>query len=263
MSGWGQRALISGAVVVVAVACIDLGGPKGGVVSISGLGLPSPSVVLGDMMRDSLGIPAPLSITAFDDAGNPIPGEPVAFVALDTTISVDVDGLVRGLFRDSLGGRVVAGAGSLQTLPARIIVTVKPDTAIKGTEATQINFDLLADTTSQTNRSPLLAVTVTGAGGVGAQGFIVSYEITRSPPPRIAGVPTAYLADEGVKASTRDTTDLRGAAGRRVIFRANLADAELAAGTRTDTVVVRATVRYAGADVAGSPVDFIIPVKKK
>lgn len=262
MRRWGRRALGAAATLAAIAGCLELGGPKSGVVAISNLLLPYPSVVIGDLMRDSLGNPGPLSITAFGPDGNPIAGEPVVFITLDSTITVDPDGTVRGILRDSIGGRVVGGAGSLQTPAQRIIVTYPAELATKGAAPTAIVFDsALPDSTEKQNWSPALALLLTGAGKT-AQGYVVTYSIVESPTPAGAA-PTAYVADESGRAMPRDTTDAQGVASRRVIFRQAAAEAALRAGTKSDTIIVRATVKYLGADVPGSPVNFIVPVSKK
>jgi hypothetical protein len=261
------RAMLGAGLVVAGVVagCVELGAPKGGVISISGLRIASPAVVIGDILRDSLGLAAPLELTAFDGSGNPIAGEPVSFFALDSTIKVDADGTVHGLLRDSLGARLVGGAGTLQTLPQRVFVSVRPDTATRTTESASIVFDLTTpDTTAQTNWSPPLTLTLVGVASAKSQGFIVDYRILRSPTPATAGAPTAYLADDAGRASARDTTDRQGNAGRRVVLRQQaIGDAALLGGSKTDTITVRATVKYLGADVTGSPIDFFVAVSRK
>ena len=259
-----RRALLAGAALAMIGACIDLGGPKDGVVSISNLRLPYPSVVAGDLLRDSLGNPSPLSITAFGADGNPLPTEPLTFVALDTSVTVDPDGIVHGVTVDTLGGRVVAGAGALQTPPQRVIVTIAPTTTIKGTEPTTIQFVPAApDTSTNTNWSAPLTITLQGAGGVKAPGYVVTYTLVETPDAAVAGTPTAYIGDDAARSMPRDTTNTQGIAARRVILRQAAIATNIRDGSRPDTVIVRAIVKYLGADVPGSPVDFIIPVSQK
>lgn len=259
-----RRALTLGAALAIFGACIEFGGPEDGVVSISNLRIPYPSVVAGDLMRDSLGEPSPLTIIAYGGDGQPLPTEPVTFVALDTTVTVDADGIVHGVARDTLGGRVVAGAGSLQTPAQRIIVTIAPTLASKSGTATAIVFDpALPDSTSKANWSPALSLTVTGAGAAAAQGYVVTYSLIHTPPPKDEGVATAYIADESNRRQPRDTTDTRGEASRRVVLRQTAVTDALRAGQTTDSIVVRATVRYKGLDVPGSPIDFTVPVSRK
>lgn len=262
MTSMGRRALF-GATVAIVAACVELGGPKEGVVSISNLTLPYPSVVIGDLMRDSLGNPSPVSITAFDANGGVSDVTPV-YLALDTTVKVDADGTVHGVTRDSLGGRIVGGAGGLQTPPARVIVTIAPTTVEKGAAATFIQFvNTDPDSTKQTNWAAALEVTVNGASAAPAQGYVVTYSVVESPDPQVAGTPTAYVGDEAARTMWRDTTDTKGIASRRVVLRqAAIADA-IRNGSRPDSIIVRATVKYLGADVPGSPVTFVVPVSKK
>jgi hypothetical protein len=263
MTGVARRALTACAVAGIAAACIELGGPQEGVVSISNLRLPYPSVVIGDLLRDSLGQPAPLFIRAFGANGDTLVSELLEFIALDSTISVDSDGTVHGLLRDSIGARVVAGAGGLQTPPQRIVVTYAATEAVKSGAPAAIVFDAaLPDTSEKGNWSTALELTLNGEGGA-AQGYVVTYELAETPTPREPGVPTAYVADETGRAVTRDTTDIKGIASRIVVLRQSAIEDAVRAGSRSDTIIVRATVKYLGADVPGSPVDFIVPVSAK
>ena len=68
---------------LVAMACIDMSPPKGPA-SISSLLLPSPSVVVGDSMRDSLGVVAPLRILAYDANNVPLTNVATLFFITDT-----------------------------------------------------------------------------------------------------------------------------------------------------------------------------------
>ena len=264
MTAKARRALLGAAAAVTIAACVELGGPKDGVVAISNLKLPSPSVVLGDLMRDSLGNPSPISITAFGSNGEPIPGEPTTFVALDTTVKIDPDGTIRGVTIDTLGGRVVAGAGGLQTPPQRVIVTIAPTTATRDPRVTTIQFvNTEPDTSKNTNWSDSLKLVVTGAGGAPAQGYIVTYSLVETPDPEVAGTPTAYVGDDNARTAWRDTTDTKGVAVRRVILRQSAVATAIRNNSRSDSVIVRATVKYLGADIPGSPVTFYVPVFKK
>jgi hypothetical protein len=264
MSRGSARAVAAIAIMAVAVAC-DLTTKTGDVTSISSLRLPAPSVVVGDVMRDSLGVPTPAMVDAFDGEGRMIVNPHVVFSVLDSTITIDSSGFVHGVHRDTTGARVAAGVGGLQTPITRIPVTSAPATAAKTAGAAPaIAFDTRVDTSVQTNWSPLLGVTVLDASGGGAQGVIAAYSIVRSPAPLTAGVPTVFLADEGGRGTSRDTTTFAGLASRRVVLRqAAVGDADLLAGRKTDTIVVRVTASYAGKVIPGLPVDFIVPVAAK
>jgi hypothetical protein len=262
MTAMGRRALFGATVAVVVAACVELGGPKEGVVSISNLKLPYPSVVIGDLMRDSLGNPSPVSITAFEANGDVSSAIPV-YIALDTTLKVDADGTVHGVTRDSLGGRIVAGAGGLQTPPQRIIVTIAPTTVAQTSPATTIQcVGTEPDSTKTSNWSGALELKVSGAEGA-AQGYVVTYSLVESPDAAVPGTPTAYIGDESGKTMWRDTTDTKGIASRRVVLRQAAVAEAVRTNARSDSVIVRATVKYLGADVPGSPLTFIVPVSKK
>jgi hypothetical protein len=272
MKRFGERALAAVVTVAAMGACLQLDVPENQVASISALSVPYPTVVIGDVMRDSLGVARPISVIAYDAEGRALGGVAVQIIVLDatantlgTSVGVDQLGYVHGLIRDTLGARVFATVGSFGAPPQRILVSVAPQVAKQSAAATAISFDITTpDTSVQTNWSPPLELTLTDGNTTGAQGFIITYEVTRSPTPTIAGVPTAYVGDDAGKASRRDTTDVKGIAGRRVILRQQaIGDAALFAGTKTDTIIVRATVKYNGADLSGTPFDYIVPVKRK
>jgi hypothetical protein len=258
-----RRRVLFGAALLGVVACVELG-PTSGVGAISNLELPYPSVVLGDILRDSLGVPSPLHITVFGANGDTLANEPVTFVAVDSSVSVDADGTVHGVFRDTLGGRLVAGAGGIQTVPQRLIVTVAPTAATKKPDPTLIQFvNTDPDTTKSTNWSSPMALTLTGADGALAQGYVVAYAIVESPDAVAAGAPTAFIGNDAGRRMPRDTTDTKGVASRRVILIQSNVATDVRDGTRPDSVIVEATVKYLGADVAGSPVQFVVPVSRK
>jgi hypothetical protein len=259
-----RRGAFGAAVAIVVAACaVELGGPRDGVLSITNVKLPYPSVVIGDLMRDSLGNPSPLTITAFGANGEEIATVP-EYVALDTTLTVDADGTIHGVYRDTVGGRIVASAGGLQTPPQRVIVTIAPTAATAGVDPTTIQFvNTEPDTTRNTNWSPPLLLTLTGATGALAQGYVVTYSLVETPDAEVAGTPTAYIGDDAARSMPRDTTDTKGVSSRRVVIRQLAIANSIRDGSRSDTVIVQASVKYLGADVPGSPVQFIVPVSKK
>jgi hypothetical protein len=185
-------------------------------------------------------------------------------VALDSTVTIDPDGTIRGVTRDTLGGRIVAGAGGLQTPPQRVIVTIAPTTVTPSPDPTAIQFiNTEPDTSKNTNWSPGLVLTVTGAAGAAAQGYIVTYSLIETPDPEVPGTPTAYIGDDSARPTARDTTDTKGVSSRRVILRQTAIAFATRDGSRTDSVIVSASVKYLGADIPGSPVQFIVPIGKK
>jgi hypothetical protein len=266
-------ALFAGMTAVAVMACSDIFGSasRNTIASISALSLPSPTVVVGDVMRDSLGVPAPVTIVAFDADGNVVANQTPTFTILDatkstlsTSLTIDQNGFVHGVTRDTVGARVFAGLGTLTAPAQRIFVSVAPTKAAKTVATLDINFDpQVTDTLAQSNWSAL-GLTLTDGSGLAAQGFVITYAITRFPTPLATGDTAAYLADDAGRASARDTTDIRGVASRRIVLRQSKLDTvAVRKGLKTDTIVVRATVKYNGADIAGSPFDYVVPVKKK
>ena len=77
-------AVTFGAVGWWLVSCRDVPAPEGGVASLAPLRLPSPGVVAGDTMRDSVGLAAPLTVVAYAVNGDTLKNITASFVALDT-----------------------------------------------------------------------------------------------------------------------------------------------------------------------------------
>ncbi len=174
-------------VVIAGLGCVDTSAPKGAA-SISVISFPSPSVVVGDVLRDSLGAPAPVIVTVYDGAGNPIPNPTVAYVALDTSIAIDANGTLHGIVIDSIGGRIVAGVGSLQGPIAQIFVTVKPDNVSGGGTVAVLTFPqttpLSSPADSIVSSLPLIVTVTNSLTARGSQGIIVKYDVIRAAPRR-------------------------------------------------------------------------------
>jgi hypothetical protein len=246
--------------------CVDTSSPSGAA-AISAITFPSPSVVVGDVMRDSLGAPAPVRVAAFDGAGNPIVNATITFVALTPTIAIDADGTLHGLALDSLGAQLVAGVGSLQGPIARIFVTVKPDQVTGGGNVANLTFPKNGGQGPADSLVTSLPLTVTVTNALtahGAQGIIVTFDVVSAPLALSTALPTTFVADDIGRVSQRDTTDIRGVASRHVVLlHRRLGDAGLLNGTSIDSIVVRATVRYGGFDLPGTPLVFKIPVTRQ
>jgi len=115
-------------VAAVGAACNEVGTNPNAPVAIQLDAPASPSVLLGDTLRDSLGRAAPLHVVVFNYKNDSITGIPVSFLAVDSTGSVSVDqslGIVvgHGLIPQVL---VVATAGGLQSVPDTIAVVDTP-----------------------------------------------------------------------------------------------------------------------------------------
>lgn len=247
---------------IIGVACVDMSAPSGPA-SISPLQLPSPSVVVGDVMRDSLGAPAKLDVIAYDANGGRLSGVSPQFFVTDSgaPATVDLSGTVTGTKLGTV--HVVGQIGTLQTLPAAIPVTVAPTLiAPTSTTADTIIAPLSVDTTQRGTAAA--AVTVTGVGAtapVGAAGFIVKYTLLHAPATSASSKsPAVFLADDQGNPSTVDTTDAAGHASRNVIVvTAFLGDTNLLKG-KVDSAVVTAQTSYKGVLVSPSPLRIVIPI---
>ena len=244
--------LCGGAIVLAATACVDTSSPEGGVASISALLLPSPSVVKGDVMRDSTGAPAALRVTAFDGRNQPVTGLQSEFFILDRGAHFQPVNILVG---DSLSTvRVVGAVGGLQTVPTPVFVTVAPIKVASSGKIDTMRVRASGDTSQ--NLSAPLSVTLTGAADTAVVGFVVRYRVAHGPASQPNAPPTVYIADQSGRPMSSDTTDATGkATRRRAAFRIG------SFGGTLDSIVVEASVSYKGAPVTGSPVRLVIPAK--
>jgi hypothetical protein len=240
------------------MACVDMSAPKGAA-SISVLQLPSPSVVIGDVMRDSLGAPAKLGVIAYDANGSPMTDVAAQFFITDSlpVAHFDASGALVG---DKAGSvHIIGQVGSLQTPAVTLPITVAPTKITAAGKTDTIKAPLVADTL--TNDKKLAEVLVTGAGDAGSQGFIVRYTLQYAPAKKDTAA-AVFLVDDAGKPSSTDTTDASGRAGRNVAVNARrLADPALLGGQKVDSAVVLVQTSYKGVLVPGSPVRLVFPIK--
>lgn len=135
----GQHLCLAAAAVLGVIACNEVGTNPSAPVAIQISPPASPSVLVGDTLRDSLGIVAPLQVTVFNYKNDTISGLPVTFLSIDSTGSVSVGestGVVVG--HQLARVLVVATAGGLQSIPDTIVVVDTP--------TVMLNVDSLKDT---------------------------------------------------------------------------------------------------------------------
>jgi len=272
------RALLLAIVAMIAIACLDVAAPEG-IGSFTNVIKPSPSVVVGDTMRDSTGKAAPLRVVAFRTNGDTLDTVAVAFLSIDTTkppsVSVSGNGIVVGdSVRPGVAGSLVVAnvGGRFQTLPDTLRVTVPPDRSRKEDQPL-LTLKLVPPTDSlDTANARALKITVSGSLPAGAKGapadtfavgFIVNYRIVSAPASSSAGQAVRLLNDAN-KDATRDTTSASdpGVASLKLQFNpAFFADQTLLGGTKTDTVQVEVIVRYKGQPAAQTPSTFVVPIK--
>ena len=259
-----HRILISVVVVpiVLGLACVDMSAPKGPA-SISNLTLPSPSLIVGDSMRDSTGTPAPLTITAFDASGNAAVAPGAQFFITDTTKASTLTGS-NLLIGDHLGASVIVGQlGQLQTSPVTMPVTNRPNRLAKVSTDSTLVVLFSRDTTVSSSAVVSLGVfAVPGALDSASQGIIVRYTLAQTLSPSNPSRPAVVIVDNNGKPAKADTSSVTGSSSRHIlVFPAFLGDSALKAGTKTDTIIVEARASYARAELANSPIIFKIPVR--
>lgn len=226
----------------------------------------SPSVVLGDTLRDSLGLVAPLRAVAFNVEGDTIHGAAVRFavvpVANDSTparVDATTGVLVIARPERAFAGktfRVYAQVGGIQTVPIALTVTRRPDTLIAVSPEVQSMPLRFSDTAAY---SPTLSVRLRhDDASFPADSAVPAYEV-RYRIVSAASLDTAYIVlTHGSRAHAHvDTTDANGVAGRerlRVDFRRFPRAAAATVGdSLVDSVRVEARAYRAGGPVPGSP----------
>jgi hypothetical protein len=254
-----RRLTVAAVCTAIAVtACVDMSAPKGPA-SISVLQLPALFVVRGDVMRDSLGNPAPPQLIAYDPDGNATGAADAQFFVTDSNAVARFDnGVLAGR---ALGVvHVVGQIGSLQTTAVPVNVTVQPTSFTAPRAPDTLRAPVGTDSATSTG-SAALGTIVRGAGDTAVAGVFVRYRLVRALD-STGTSPAVFLADDAGNRSTIDTTDLGGNASRRVVVVSrHLADSALVTGQTVDSVVVEAHTMYRGSELPGGPIRFVVPVK--
>lgn len=234
----------------IALACTKIPTADDSVLSFTVNPLPSPSVVVGDTLRDSLGVVRPITVSAFNFQGGSIPSPHVRFSTADRGIHVDsVSGIVTG---DSVrtGARIVVSVGSVQA-PVQIGVSLRPDSIAPLNSRDSLLYSLTDTTVNVSN-----AMGVTVLHGRGTDSAVVGYSVSfRLISP--AGTIAQLVNDNGAAGTTADTTDASGNATRRI--KLNVAQLTSA----SDSVIVFASAAYKGAALRGSPVRLVLRYRLK
>ena len=260
----GRRATGRQSAVLLTLAlllgCDTPVGSEGELNAIEFSGIPFPAVIIGDTLRDSLGVAAPLQATAFDGRGAVIPGADVRFLSPDTGVTIGATGFLTTT-RASGVIRVFASLGALQSARRTIVVTPRPDT-VSATGTSRLTLDYVL---------PDGAANLTGDIGVSVRHL----PGPTSTPANVTGWPVRWrLVYRGDTLSPSDTTlaVLQSSAGRRGVV-----DTTSTSGTSirrlrvfsnrlpvaTDSFQVVAEVRRHGRPVAGSPVRFWVRIAPK
>jgi hypothetical protein len=248
------------AAALVTCGCTEINTGADHVASLSFDRFPSPAVVAGDTLRDSLGLAAPLQALAYNTAGDVVAGAPIQYVALDTGLTITDGAYVIATRR---GGSValVANAGVIQSQARPLLVTRRPD-AVVATSALADTVNYVLPDNPAVNASPGLTVQViTGDSADGTrvtQGWRVAYQaVFRGAAIAPGDTSVAFLVD-GTNRTVLDTTDATGTASRRLRVRPIGITV-----SAVDSVIVTAAVTYRGVPVRGSPVRFVILLQPK
>ena len=289
-NGRYRRWLVLGAGVaaVIAAACSDVPSDPNTPFSIEFNRAPSPSVVLGEDMFDSLGVRRPLQARVFNAKGEEIVGAEVtyhvvAYANVDSTNPAFIDsvpltvdeasGIVTGKAAPVYAtktARVYAQAGKLQSQTITITATRHPDTLVAGGAVTDSLMLSFLDTNSLlVAPSPFTARVLHTSGALTAAdsavpAYLVRFRIVQ---PASAATDTSYLmlTNGDRTRSELDTTDASGNASRQVrIRRVNFPFGKPAGGDNIvrDTIIVEASAyREGGTTVPGSGVRFLLIIK--
>lgn len=245
---------LAGALAGLAVAssCGEVPTLDGGIAYIT-FTLPSPAVGVSDVLRDSLGNPAPLRIRAFDRSGAEVPVASATWIStpvpVGNGVTIDANGLVKAA--DTTASVQIVGriADRLQTTPATLVVVPQPDSIAAAT----------ASDTSKASTLPALdtmRVTVTGIYGgarTPVQGILVRYHVEGVYPASAQGYAVLTSASGVIprpdSITVVDTTKSSTGASSAV----------LVASGALDSVVVRVRARrFNGQPLGGSPIRFVL-----
>lgn len=250
----------------LAVACLDISSPVTGISAITTVLLPTPSVVVNDIMRDTLGQAQPLAVHAFGPNGEQLPDADiiVRYFAIDSTNGLHVDSITGSARGDALSplAKVVArvapanGKGVIQTLQVPLPVVPTPVGATKADDALiDFPFDpATLDTLGSGLISPSLDVKVVGTADTTIQSYVVSYKIVRMPASS-TGEPSVRILDRSGNDSTVAITSSAGVASRQLRVRLTGIPQDLHSPPATDTVVVKVRVLYHGQELQVTPSD--------
>ncbi|MDQ6718232.1 MAG: hypothetical protein M3Z17_07785 [Gemmatimonadota bacterium] len=243
------------AAAALALACTDVTGSANSVLSIQFDTLASPSVVIGDSLRDSTGALALPHVRAYNFEGAVVATPRVRYSAANRGVTVDsVTGVIRGDSLRATPVRIIATVGDIQAQQL-LAVTLRPDSMFATAARDTILYSLLDSTL---NLSKALTVSLrhgkTGADSAVAT-YLVSFSIVSASSAAIAD-----LVDDIGRKSRVDTTDGGGLAGRRIRLHAT---APAFVANASDSIILSATAKYRGAIVKGGPVRLVVVFKPR
>ena len=256
MTCWRLTA-VAGAVLALA-GCVDLSTDPNEIVAIEFSPLPYPAVVLGDSLRDSLGVAKALTGQLFDGSGGLVSKTPLTFFTLDTIVDVSTSGII--VARQTTGtARLLASGGGLQSVTRALETVLRPDSfsvvASPDTLKLVVPDDAIANVSAEIR---LQVQSKSGAGGA-VKSWVVGFRL-RYKAVDIAPTDTSllYLVNESGRPSVVDTTDANGVVARKIRFKVIPGQVPV-----LDSIIVTAETKYRGALVPGAPVRLVVRVKPK
>ena len=246
-------------------ACIDISVDPDAVGSIDFPPLPTPSVIAGDSLRDTTGVPFALRANVYAADGTLLTDREVSFLSADTLARVTAEGYVIG---DALTfgstefvSRLVAAVDGLQSLVRNLSVVPPPDTMVRDGAATSdtIHYSLPALAGDTSMALSVLLRSYRATDTIPVSRYLVKYRLMTFAGTNVPSTDTTrafFMVDNSGRVSTVDTTD-NGRAIRRLRFRINEGQAEI------DSIIVLAEARRGRQFVPGSPVQWTIRVQRK
>lgn len=261
-----RRLLVGAALLSAVVSCFDLTVDPSQIGSIEFVAPSLPSMIVGDTLRDSLGVAESLVAKVFTSDGKEVTGSPATFVATDSVVLIVAGNRVvskrrvAGTATDFVTGtaKLFASVGSLQSAVRFLEIINRPDSLAPNSalQDTILYFEPRTGTLDDSLTS--VGVLVRDTTGAPARAVVVSFRIVRRGVALTATDTGTYaLINDNSRPSRTDTTDATGVASRRIRFRAR-------AGTVTrDTIMVQASVSVARKMLKNSPLSFLLVVLPK
>lgn len=262
--GLGLAAIVG---VVVAGGCADVNTDPLIPATIELAPLAFPSIAIGDVLRDTLGVEQPVRAIVRNINGDIIEDAPLNYLyvqfARDSALTVEeVTGRVRAEKQPSGTPIQIAARfeNALQILiPIR--VTNAPDTVFRTDSALLVGFVPDSGRRGAEENSVPVSVRVQYRNAAGALAnvgdWLVRFAVVRPANLRNDTTQAVFLVNDTYRASQIDTTGTDGLASRRVRVRASQLPA---GGALLDTVEVEAMVVRQGEPVSGAPIRILVPV---
>ena len=219
-----RRAFVALAVAAAAslAACTEVSTDPDAVAGLQFDGVGYPSIVVGDSLRDSLGLLLPLAATALNNDGDPIPDAEIVYSSPDTVLEMKGGGVVyaRRLNPNGTATRVFATVGSLQSQALSLFTVPRPDSLARSVEAdTAVGSPTTGATVADDLLFTVLADTSTEQPPVPVQGWIVTFQLRYRDAllsPTDSSIAYSWTGSARRILSFVDTTSSDGRAGRKV-----------------------------------------------